>query len=102
MSLHHLYRAMDFLEDHKKEIEEALYRRLADLFNMDVDLIFYDTTSVLGDTWPCLREELRSIKIGQLLAPHGTVYQTSPGSLQARNLLKKLKIDPLPSVLAVE
>jgi len=27
MSLHHLYRAMDFLEDHKKEIEEALYRR---------------------------------------------------------------------------
>jgi hypothetical protein len=55
-----------------------------------------------GDTWPCLREELRSIKIGQLLAPHGTVYQTSPGSLQARNLLKTLKIDPLPSVLAVE
>jgi transposase len=55
-----------------------------------------------GDTWPRLREELRSIKIGQLLAPHGTVYQTSPGSLYARNLLKTLKIDPLPSVLAVE
>jgi hypothetical protein len=54
------------------------------------------------DTWPRLREELRSIKIGQLSAPHGTVYQTSPGSLQARNLLKTLKIDPLPSVLAVE
>jgi len=30
------------------------------------------------------------------------VYQTSPGSLHARNLLKTLKIDPLPSVLAVE
>ncbi len=55
-----------------------------------------------GDTWPCLREELRSIKIGQLLTPHGTVFQTTLGSLQARNLLKKLKIDPLPSVLAVE
>jgi len=263
MNLYHLYRAMDFLEDHKKEIEEALYRRLADLLNMDVDLVSYDTTSVhfetndedeelrrrgyskngrsdapqivvgmavtrdgypvkswvfpgnttdvttieqiktdlrgrrlnrcifvadagmvseanpamlrrdgmwvihsnddslspedlalaykqlirveeawrtmkstikirpvfhrntdrirshvflcvlslllervaeheCGDTWPCLREELRSIKIGQLLAPHGTVYQTSPGSLHARNLLKTLKIDPLPSVLAVE
>jgi len=50
MSLHHLYRAMDFLEDHKKDIEEALYWRLADLLNMDVDLVFYDTTSVLFET----------------------------------------------------
>jgi len=50
ISLHHLYRAMDFLEDHKKEIEEALYWRLADLLNMDVDLVFYDTTSVHFET----------------------------------------------------
>jgi transposase len=46
IGLHHLYRAMDFLSEHKSEIEEALYWRLADLLSMDVDLIFYDTTSI--------------------------------------------------------
>ena len=49
-----------------------------------------------------MSKELRSIKIGQLLAPQGTVYQTTPGTGAARNFLKMLKIDSLPSVLAVE
>jgi Transposase DDE domain len=44
--LQHLYRAMDLLEAHKEGIEEALYFRLADLLHLDVELIFYDTTSV--------------------------------------------------------
>jgi hypothetical protein len=43
---HHLYRAMDVLEAHREAIEEALYFRLADLLNLDVDLVFYDTTSL--------------------------------------------------------
>ena len=46
LELHHLYRAMDFLEAHREVIEEALYFRLADLLNLDVDLVFYDTTSL--------------------------------------------------------
>jgi hypothetical protein len=46
LDLHHLYRAMDVLEAHKEAIEQALYFRLADLLNLDVELIFYDTTSV--------------------------------------------------------
>jgi len=46
LELHHLYRAMDFLEAHKETIEEDIYFRIADLFNLDVDLIFYDTTSL--------------------------------------------------------
>lgn len=46
LELHHLYRAMDFLAAHKEKIEEAIYFRVADLFNLDVDLIFYDTTSL--------------------------------------------------------
>lgn len=54
-----------------------------------------------GRTWPRIREELRTIKVAQLLAPNGTVYQSSPGSQKARNLLKKLKIKPLPEVLGV-
>lgn len=46
LELQHLYRAMDFLEANKEEIEQAIYFRVADLFNVDVDLIFYDTTSI--------------------------------------------------------
>jgi hypothetical protein len=44
-SLHHLYRALDFLEDHHHELEEDLYFTLCNLFNREVDLIFFDTTS---------------------------------------------------------
>ena len=46
LALHHLYRAMDVLEAHKEAIEQALYCRLADLLSLDVELIFYDTTSL--------------------------------------------------------
>jgi transposase len=53
-------------------------------------------------TWPRLREDLGTIKIAQLLTPNGTVYQTSAGSTEARNILKMLKIEPLPEVLKVE
>ena len=46
LGLQHLYRAMDFLEEHKVEIEQGVYFKVADLMNADVDLIFYDTTSL--------------------------------------------------------
>lgn len=56
---------------------------------------------VCESTWSRIREELRTIKVAQLLAPNGTVYQTSPGSQKARNILKNLEIEPLPEVLGV-
>lgn len=46
LELQHLYRSMDFLEEHKLEIEKAVYFATADLMNADVDLVFYDTTSL--------------------------------------------------------
>jgi len=46
LELHQLYRAMDFLEANKEAIEQAIYFRVADLLNLDVDVIFYDTTSL--------------------------------------------------------
>jgi hypothetical protein len=46
LELQHLYRAMDLLEAEKEAIEKAVYFNLADLLNLDVDLIFYDTTSL--------------------------------------------------------
>jgi hypothetical protein len=46
LQLQHLYRAMDFLEANKEALERAIYFRVADLLNLDVQVIFYDTTSL--------------------------------------------------------
>jgi hypothetical protein len=46
LGLQHLYRTMDFLEANKETIERAVFFRVADLLNLDVDLIFYDTSSL--------------------------------------------------------
>jgi transposase len=46
LELHHLYGAMDFLQENKEELEKEIYFAVADLMNADVDLIFYDTTSL--------------------------------------------------------
>lgn len=41
-----LYRAMDFLLDHGEALQQAVFFASADLLNLDVDLLLYDTTSV--------------------------------------------------------
>jgi len=40
-----MYEAMDFLHKHIDAVEEAVFFQTADLFNLSVDLIFYDTTT---------------------------------------------------------
>jgi transposase len=46
LALEHLYRALDFLLRHIEALERELFYRTADLFNADVDLIFWDTTTL--------------------------------------------------------
>jgi len=41
-----MYRAMDVLYDHAEEVERSVFFHTANLFNLDVDVIFYDTTTV--------------------------------------------------------
>ena len=48
LSLQHLYRAMDFLEANKEPIEREIFHRVADLLNLDVEVLFYDTIFQLG------------------------------------------------------
>ncbi|MGQ9754634.1 MAG: IS1634 family transposase [Desulfotomaculales bacterium] len=45
LELNHLYRALDFLAEHKARLEEALYARVWDLFNLKPDLVLWDTTT---------------------------------------------------------
>jgi transposase len=46
LELQHLYRAMDFLEANKDAIEKEIFHRVSDLLNLDVEIVFYDTTSL--------------------------------------------------------
>jgi len=46
LELHHLYRALDFLDEHKEKIEDSLFDNVKDLFNLKLDVVFYDTTSI--------------------------------------------------------
>lgn len=50
LTLHQFYRALDFLAIWSDEIERAVFLRAADLFRLDVDLIFYDTTTAYFET----------------------------------------------------
>jgi transposase len=45
LKLQHYYKALDFLADHKEKIEVQLFSRIRSLFNMELDLVFWDTTS---------------------------------------------------------
>jgi transposase len=44
--LQHLYRALDFIYHHKPGIEKDLFFKAANLFNQELDLVMFDTTSL--------------------------------------------------------
>lgn len=46
LELHHLYRSMDYFEKHKESLEKQIFFQVCDLFSCDVDVIFYDTTTL--------------------------------------------------------
>lgn len=46
IQLHHLYRALDFLIEHKDQIECRIYDNLKNLFSLDVTVVFYDCSLV--------------------------------------------------------
>jgi transposase len=45
LKLEQMYEAMDLLYDHRRQIEKNIFFHTANLFNLKVDLIFYDTTT---------------------------------------------------------
>jgi transposase len=45
LKLEHMYEAMDLLYEHAEEVEKQIFNQTANLFNLHVDLIFYDTTT---------------------------------------------------------
>ena len=55
-----------------------------------------------GDTWRNIRDDLKQIKLAQLLSPNGTVWQVTEPGPEALNRLKSLKIDKPPPILRVD
>ncbi len=45
LKLEQMYEAMDLLYEHAVEVEKNIFFNTANLFNLEVDLIFYDTTT---------------------------------------------------------
>ena len=46
LALHQIYRSLDFLAQHKDEIEKSLFWHDKDLFNTEVDVVLYDLTTL--------------------------------------------------------
>ncbi|GAH97412.1 unnamed protein product, partial [marine sediment metagenome] len=46
LQLQHLYRSLNFLDEHKEKIEKDLFERVKNLFNLKLNVVFYDTTSI--------------------------------------------------------
>ncbi len=43
--VHHLYRAMDFVLEAEEEVQREVFFATSDLLNLEVDLLYFDTTS---------------------------------------------------------
>lgn len=46
VKLHHLYRSLDYLSTYNQQIQENIYQSGRDLFNQDLDVVFYDVTTL--------------------------------------------------------
>lgn len=46
LDIQHLYRALDFLIEHKQVLEDRIYGKLIDIFSMDVSVVFYDCSLI--------------------------------------------------------
>jgi transposase len=46
LQLQHFYRTLDFIYYHKQDLERDLFFKAANLFNQELDLVMFDTTSI--------------------------------------------------------
>jgi len=45
LQLQHIYRSLDYLADHAKIIQQTIFQTGRDLFNQQLDVVFYDVTT---------------------------------------------------------
>lgn len=57
VKVHNLYRVIDFLLENKDKLKEQVYTSVSQLLNLEVDLIYFDTTSTYFEVQPDEVEE---------------------------------------------
>jgi len=108
ISLQHLYRAMDFLLEHEELVQKEVFFATADLFNLEVDLLFFDTTTTYAE---CEEEEgirqyghskdkrpdLPQVVIGLAVTKEGLPVRcwVLPGNTQDMTTVERVKTDLL-------
>jgi len=108
--LQHLYRAMDVLLEYRETIHKEVYFAVADLLNLEVDLIFFDTTSTYFEMDEEDEEGLRryghskdhrpdlpQVVIGLAVTKEGIPVKcwTMPGNTSDMKTVEKVKSDLL-------
>lgn len=101
-----LYRAMDFLTEHKEQLEKEIYWAVADLLNLEVDLLFFDTTSTYFETdqesdikqlglSKDKRPDLPQVVIGLAVTRHGIPVRhwVFPGNTADMSTIEQVKKD---------
>jgi transposase len=108
ISLQHLYRAMDFLLEHGEEMQKEVFFATADLFHLEVDLLFFDTTSIYVEKdeedaegmrkyghSKDKRPDLPQVVIGLAVTKEGIPVRcwTLPGNTQDMTTVERVKRD---------
>jgi transposase len=103
--LHQYYRAMDYLIEKKDQVEKSLFAKTTDLFNLSVDLVFFDTTTIVyyGDSdkheellkrgfSKDRRGDLKQIVIGVVMSKEGypLAHEVFPGNTNDQTCFKAI------------
>jgi transposase len=114
VSLHELYTTLDYLAEFKEQIEKELFEKNVNLFNMQVNVVFYDVTTFHFESEEA--DELRNfgfsknnkyeevqVVLGLLVDQEGRPigFDLFPGNLYEGHTLK-VAIDKLKNRFAIE
>jgi hypothetical protein len=97
------YRAMDVLVEIEKALAKEIYHQVADLLNLEVDLLFFDTTSTYFETWqddePVTRDQ---VVVGMAVTREGIPVRvwSWPGNTADSELIRQVKKDLREASLA--
>lgn len=65
VELHHLYRSLDYLDKYSDQVQEIIFRQGRNLFNLQLDVVFYDVTTLYFDSDIEEAENLRQKGFGK-------------------------------------
>jgi hypothetical protein len=95
------YRAMDWLTEIKDDLERKVFDNLADLLNLEVDLLFFDTTSTYFETEeedePVFRDD-HGVPLAGENAGSGEDGEREPGGFRTWGKSKDHR-DDLPQIV---